>query len=336
MRVDSKSIQSLLLAALGLLCAGISAWGWRRVRRVPGRQRIMRGIGAGVLSLLAVLLIGSGCVWYWYYHRPIPDDIHQKPLFQGITYTRDARSDPRPLVIHVLTVDLDAPGIEFFVTPGEPIEGHQLPARKTSRFLDDFDLQVAINGSFFEPWWFNMPWDYYPHPGDPVNVIGLSSSQGDIYAPEPDSFPILYISADNQVSIDVLPDTIYNALAGSVILLERGEIPSGWPDGGFYTTLHPRTAVGTDQRGETFILVVVDGRQPNYSEGVTMTEMAEIMREFGCYDALNLDGGGSTTMAVEGSSGQPQVLNSPIDNHIPGRERPVANHLGIWAHPLRE
>ena len=44
---------------------------------------------------------------------------------------------------------------------------------------------------------------------------------------------------------------------------------------------------------------------------------------------MNLDGGGSSTLVVEGPDGEPRVLNSPIDNYIPGRERPVANHLGI-------
>jgi hypothetical protein len=304
--------------------------------RTQTRRRVAGIAGSGLFGLAAVLLIGIGGVWYWYYHRPIPDDINQKLLFQGITYTRDARSEPRPLVIHVLAVDLAAPGIQFFVTPGKPVKGRHLAARRTSQFLNEFDLQVAINGSFFEPWWSEAPWDYYPHAGDPVNIKGLSSSQGNRYAPDPGSFPTLYISADNRVSIGHPPDTIYNALAGNTILLRQGEIPSDWTGDGFYTDRHPRTAVCTEQRGATLMMVVVDGRQPNYSEGVTMLELAEIMREYGCYDALNMDGGGSSTMVIEGASGQPDILNSPIDNHIPGRERPVANHLGIWGRALDE
>ncbi len=332
---DHETTKSLLIVALGLLCAGIAGWGWRHLWRIPARwRRTAAALGTFILSLVAVLLIGIGGAWYWYYHRPIPNGITQKALFQGITYTRDVRDDPRPLVIHVLKVDVHAPGIEFFVTPGEPTKGHDLPARKTSQFLEEFDLQIAVNGSFFEPWWSHAPWDYYPHVGDPVNVKGLSSSQGSVYAPDPEAYPVLYISANNDVTIDTPPDEIYNALAGNTILLKQGEIPSDLPGSSFYTDLHPRTAVGTDQQGETMIIVVVDGRQPNYSEGVTMAELAEIMREYGCYDALNLDGGGSSTMVIEGSSGKADILNSPIDNHIPGRERPVANHLGIWARRL--
>jgi hypothetical protein len=45
---------------------------------------------------------------------------------------------------------------------------------------------------------------------------------------------------------------------------------------------------------------------------------------------MNLDGGGSSTLVIEGEDGQPVILNSPIDHYIPGTERPVANHLGIY------
>jgi exopolysaccharide biosynthesis protein len=57
--------------------------------------------------------------------------------------------------------------------------------------------------------------------------------------------------------------------------------------------------------------------------------MAQIMRALGAFNAMALDGGGSSTMVVE-ENGQPIILNSPIDNYIPGRERPIANHLGIY------
>ena len=75
----------------------------------------------------------------------------------------------------------------------------------------------------------------------------------------------------------------------------------------------------------------VDGRQPNYSEGVSIAELAQIVIDYDGYTALNLDGGGSVTLVVEGADGEPEILNSPIHNRIPGRERPVANHFGIYA-----
>jgi exopolysaccharide biosynthesis protein len=89
--------------------------------------------------------------------------------------------------------------------------------------------------------------------------------------------------------------------------------------------------VALDERERTMLLMVVDGRQPNYSEGVTIAELADIMIEYGGYTALNMDGGGSTTLVIEGEDGEPLILNSPIHHHIPGQERPVGNHLGIYA-----
>jgi len=82
--------------------------------------------------------------------------------------------------------------------------------------------------------------------------------------------------------------------------------------------------------------VVVDGRQPGYSLGVTLSELAEIMIFHGGYNALNLDGGGSSTLVVEGALGSPKILNSPFNHGIPGRQRSVGSHLGIYAKPVKK
>ena len=76
---------------------------------------------------------------------------------------------------------------------------------------------------------------------------------------------------------------------------------------------------------------MIDGRQPGYSEGVSLGELADLMIEYGADHAINLDGGGSSTLVVEGTDGTARILNSPIHGRIPGRERPVANQLGIYA-----
>jgi len=292
-------------------------------------KRILR-IG---LLLVAVLLLLTGGLWYAYTHRPVPDPV-QQTLFQGITYIRDVRSEPRPLVIHVVTVDLDAPGIGFLVTPGDPAQEMPLRALKTSQFLDEFDVQVAVNGDFFYPWRSSSPWDYYPHVGDPVDVKGFASSQGVIYSANGSGKKTLFLSRDNRAGFGEAPDEVFNAISGNWMLVEEGETVSLPVSDPYYTALHPRTAIALDREAQRLIIVVVDGRQPNYSEGVTLSELSQIIREFGGYTALNLDGGGSTTLVIEGVSGEPVVLNSPIDNRIPGRERPVANHLGVFAHAV--
>jgi exopolysaccharide biosynthesis protein len=92
----------------------------------------------------------------------------------------------------------------------------------------------------------------------------------------------------------------------------------------------PRTAIGYSRNGRYLYLVVADGRQPFYSEGMTTAELAKLMISLGAQYAMNLDGGGSSTMVVQDRAGHARVLNSPIDSYIPGRERPVGNHLGVF------
>lgn len=81
--------------------------------------------------------------------------------------------------------------------------------------------------------------------------------------------------------------------------------------------LGPRTALGIDRNGR-YILAVVDGRQKFHSTGLTLTEMAYTMQKLGAVDALNLDGGGSSVLAVRN-----RVVNKPSD----GSERSVSNAL---------
>ncbi|WP_371665906.1 phosphodiester glycosidase family protein [Streptomyces sp. NBC_01241] len=90
------------------------------------------------------------------------------------------------------------------------------------------------------------------------------------------------------------------------------------------TQRHPRTLTGITDDG-TLLLVTVDGRDPGASVGVTLKEAAELMRSLGARDAMNLDGGGSTTMVVNG-----RLRNRPRGAAgAPVRERPVANALVV-------
>lgn len=248
-------------------------------------------------------------------------------LLQGVEYTRQVRAHPRPLVIHTVTIDLTAPDIGFLVTPAEP--GVEIAARTTSTFLQEFGVQVAINGSYFEPTWAGMPWDYYPHSGDPVQVRGLAISDSMAYSQSLEGWPTLCI-AGARVFIHRLgcPPETAQALAGNRLLVDNGLAVKYEND-----HLHPRTAVAATADGARLWLIVIDGRQRNYSEGVTLAELAEIIRELGADMAINLDGGGSSTLVRAGPGG-PQILNAPIHTNIAMRQRPVANHLGIYAGAL--
>ena len=88
--------------------------------------------------------------------------------------------------------------------------------------------------------------------------------------------------------------------------------------------MHPRTAIGIDRDTNSVLMLVIDGRQ-SFSRGYTMVELANLMIELGAEDALNLDGGGSSTMVGLRPDGARGVLNSPSD----GQQRPVPDGLQV-------
>ena len=116
------------------------------------------------------------------------------------------------------------------------------------------------------------------------------------------------------------------AVGGGPHLVVDGQVAVDWAaegfDAGFTDGLNPRTAVGTTRDGHHLLLVTVDGRQA-FSKGVSLTDMAAIMKRYGAWNAINLDGGGSTAMAVGGLT-----VNNPSGA---GAERPVADMLLVYS-----
>lgn len=255
-----------------------------------------------------------------------PED-SQRQLFAGINYQRIVRQDPRPMVIHVVTIDLKADGIDSLVTPGDPDSSRPLEAQTTSEFLEDHNLQLAINGDAFTPWFDLGPLGFAPQDGERVTPLGFAASRGTTYAQDTDEQPTLYLYQSNKASINGLDGRIFNAVSGYQLLIWNGDIVDGLNS----SDLEPRTAVGLNRAGRQLVIVVIDGRQPGYSEGATLAELAQILKEHKAFSAMNMDGGGSSTLVIQGENGEPEVLNSPIHQGIPGNERPVGNHLGFSA-----
>lgn len=116
-----------------------------------------------------------------------------------------------------------------------------------------------------------------------------------------------------------------HAVSGAGLLMLDGR-DVDWTEerlaAGFDTTRHPRTLVGVDAEGGIW-LVTVDGRQPALSLGMNFVELQALSRRLGLRSALNLDGGGSTTMVVRGN-----VVNHPSD---PTGPRPVSDALLVFA-----
>jgi len=277
------------------------------------------------LCIIAFLIYDRG--------RPAPVPMKQT-LYEGVTYQRIVRVLPHPMIAHVIVLDRKTADIGFLVTPPDRKKDElPLDARTTSEFLAEYNLQIAINGDGFEPWWSRSPVDYYPHTGDPVTPLGFTASEGVVYRSGRISTvgiePTMYITSEHYPSFNRRrPNKVWSAISGDRMLINSGEVESGLDN----STLEPRTAIGLNGNGRYVYLVVVDGRQPFYSDGATFQELAELLLEQGAFFAMSLDGGGSSTMVIE-KNGRPVVLNSPIDSYIPGRERPVANHFGVYVNP---
>ncbi|MFG1820038.1 phosphodiester glycosidase family protein [Kribbella sp. NPDC049174] len=126
-----------------------------------------------------------------------------------------------------------------------------------------------------------------------------------------------------EVQYGVRPDAadVAVGISGNYQLAKDGQVPADVPD----ADLAPRTAIGFDADGSRMLLLTVDGRATG-SRGLSLKEMGQLMIGLGADDALNLDGGGSSTMLAR-SPGEaaPQVVNDPSD----GGERVIPNGLGL-------
>lgn len=285
------------------------------------------------ISILSLSIAGFG----WMVAQRPPQFNLERTLFQGIHYHREFRQSPRPVMIHILEIDLTASGIQALVTPGKRLmDNREFNARIPSEFLQEFKLQVAVNANFFYPFAEESPWNYFPHSGDRINAVGLAISNGTQYSPPESGWAALCLMADRAqiVANGTCPQGTMQAVAGSAMVVAQGKPMTPKPGTADGDGIYSRTAVAIDSRGEKLWLIVVDDKQWLYSEGVSLSELAQIAIELGADAALNLDGGGSTTLVVDTSNGS-TVLNSPIHTKIPMRERPVANHLGFYARPAR-
>jgi exopolysaccharide biosynthesis protein len=218
------------------------------------------------------------------------------------------RTTDRPLRVHAAIVDLCAAGISARATaPGEG-------PSTVSAFAERVDADLVVNGDFYQ---------------EGFRPIGLAVGDGRRWPGSSDrgSHGLVAFGAGRvwlpppAEPVRELPDGILEVVGGRPALLRGGEIVAP-ARGRLCANRHPRTAVGLSEDGRKAVLVVVDGRS-TMSAGVTCRELAEILRELGAHDALNLDGGGSSAMWIRGRG----VINRPSD----GVERLVANHLALRA-----
>jgi Phosphodiester glycosidase len=272
--------------------------------------------------------------------------------FLGVRLIHETETSPRLMNIYVAEIDLSAPGISFEMTPrsasypGPQINGApaETTRQTTRQFANAVGAQLAINTAFYATEVPATSW---------ANNVGLTASLGDHYSSwDPFANPpqskqwydnyfhdAVNISQSNQAAFLKMPDiigdgylttpstTLYNTVTGLYRLLQNNHLGTSLPA----TSPDPLTAIGLTASNK-LLLVTVDGRQPGFSEGITVIELANLMKTtYGATDAIQLDGGGSTTMVSNyyNDAQSAQVLNVPSD----GSERSVGSNLAVFALP---
>jgi len=285
-------------------------------------------------------------------------DTVERP-FQGVTHIARVETEPRPRRIHIVEIDLSAAGIRLKLTP--PGGKRETVRQTTLDFLKQERAQLGINAHFFLP---------FPSAETDVDLIGFAASEGKTfsafetpvqsYAIVADA-PALAFDSSNRAAIvhrDPAFDdghhiresvTVWTAVSGSAQIVTAGAktIPRyldglvldgllrpGGPNAysnakSWYDVPQARSAAALTRDGRTLILLTVDVR--NGSAGMSVGEVADMLIGEGAYDALNLDGGGSTTLAMEDpASHTPRLVNISSDNP---RGRSVGSNLVVFAAP---
>ena len=198
----------------------------------------------------------------------------------------------QPQYISFLIVDTSKYGLEIRQSP--------LLKSRTSRMAKRAKAAAAVNGGFFNV-----------KTGRPVNLLKEDGKLRGNFAKYEDSRGYVAVAPDDKIVISTQETRIEETQLDSyddVLALPRVLVKNGEPVILRDTQTHPRSAIGTD--GRTLILMTADGRHPGDAMGLTLDETGWVMRMLGCTQALNLDGGGSSTLWNEMEG----IVNHPSDN----------------------
>ena len=286
-----------------------------------------RPAGRRFVAVAATILTGSACVVPDRNNgaRPSlpaaalswlsPDSLRVESVAAGVSH-HFAWSPRGPWAVHLVAADLTRCELELVVVPAVEEDGVTRTRKTVTAMTPRGEVTplAGVNGDFFAP-------DGSPA-GPEVTSGTRRTSARPAIAWDPGRIP--RIGPDTASGWATGPVEGLQVLGGFPELLDAGarvedlgvaERPR------FAATPHPRTAVGYDPVASLLWLVVVDGRQDPRSAGMTLPELAELFEVLGVSEALNLDGGGSSTMAVGA-----RLVNRPSD--VTG-ERPVGNSLWL-------
>ena len=189
---------------------------------------------------------------------------------------------------------------------------------KTSETATDNNAILAINGDYYGA----NSTGYVIRNGVVYrDTVRENSNNGDLAIYKDGSFKIIY---EDQISAEQLvKDGVVNLLAFGPTLVENGEIAVGTNEEvGRAMASNPRSAIGIIDENH-YIIVVSDGRTSE-SKGLSLYQMAEVMKSYGVKSAYNLDGGGSSTLYFNG-----QVINKPTTGGNRISERAVSDIVYI-------
>ncbi len=246
-----------------------------------------------------------------------------QPLYQGVEYARANLTVPRPIKAHGLRIHLRAAGVEIFVNPPDPPGSSTCRALYATTFLRRHHLQVVVSAGAFAPF---AKWA-----GTPVDPIGLAVSDGIHWSEPVPNLHGLVFSRDGHARLTrAQADTsdAWQAIGGNWITLDRG-LNVSEP-----LLAEASSFAGISADGYTLYWLIVDGRQPGWSEGVTPSEGTRLLQALGATDVIRMDGGSVVTLATASGWAGAHVLNRPSHPYLTGLQRPLGSLLGIRARPL--
>jgi hypothetical protein len=256
--------------------------------------------------------------------------------YPGIKRALVTTSSPRTLRMHCLKIDTTTPGLRFYASPQSgALETTTQTTRQfiTQSHTDGMQLVAAINANTWSTY-VSSDWNT----SKAAEVTGLAISEGSLVSPGHGT-PAFLVNkmgaawiAPNSFAGGEDPDDLQSAVEGAwhLYVLQAGNTVAG------DTGQHPRTGIGVSQDGRYVYFLAVDGRQLA-SGGVTTQELGSFLKWFGAWDGINMDGGGSTTMAWwnPGTSAS-ELLNNPRGSgsiSSSNSERYVAVNLGVYYAP---
>lgn len=244
-----------------------------------------------------------------YDSRIIPYKTETEKVCDGVTYCHYECADKNSAPVHIFTIEVETDKATLYV--GTPDDGYEnvkvkakVPEMIDSAVKNGVNVVAAMNADFFD-----MFGDCHPS--------GLCVKNGRVVANENSPRPFIGIKKDgtpvitDSVETPGIVSELYQAAAGLEMIVKDGKIYDWGPLEPFSFVRHPRTAAGVTKDGKV-ILLEVDGRIPEYSNGASLVDLANWMIKLGADIAINLDGGGSSIVYTKKGDSF-ELRNNPAD-----------------------